>query len=184
MAKSQPAMPQMTIAPHWRRIAGLYASEQGDISAVWVAVEVDNGTLHCYDAATFQREVFVVIGEGLNARGRWIPIAWEKSNEPVVEHLRDRGCSFLPDPIKEDAATAEVLSREIWQRMRQSQFKISRQAKNLQEQISSMSKDDFADNTDNYPLVAALRYAVDSLSFAKAQERRQTAINYPKKAIV
>lgn len=173
-----------TISPHWRRIAGIYATEEASIGAVWLALEIENGTIHCYDAAIFQREVPVVIGEGLNARGRWIPIAWEKKDEPMVDKLRDRGCHFLMDPIKEDDTTAEVMSREIWQRMRQSQFKLSRYAKNLREEIADMNRQDFSGNRDNYPLVGALRYAVDKINFAKAQEARKPQKNYPSKAIV
>ena len=79
---------------------------------------------------------------------------------------------------------AEVMSREIWQRMRQSQFKLSRYAKNFQEEMADMNRQDFSGNRDNYPLVGALRYAVHKINFAKAQEARKPQKNYPSKAIV
>lgn len=159
-----------SIQPQWRRIAGIHVCEDGEIGMVWIAYDMDTRCLHLYDACNFRLEIPAVIGEGINARGRWIPIAWEKSGKAMVEELKKRGCNFLYKPVEEDSATAEARSREIWQFMRMSLFRIDRRLQNFQDEIVNMSRADFDSGTAKYPLVAATRYAIDQLNFARAQE--------------
>src|SRR3990167_5649122 len=65
----------------WRRIAGLHVQDDGVIGVVWLARDLVADVTHLYDCALFRREVDAVIGEGISARGKWIPVAWHKDAE-------------------------------------------------------------------------------------------------------
>src|SRR3546814_7216043 len=74
--------------------------------------------VHMYDCCVFRREVLAVIAEGLNARGRWIPVAWESALKDMADKLLDRGCNVLPEPVKDTDALAEGTPRDIEESLR------------------------------------------------------------------
>lgn len=173
------------IAPEWRRICGLHVQDEGEIAAVWLAHDKDTDVLHAYDSVIFRREVMAVIGEGINNRGRWIPIAWEKSAKDVADKLLERGCNTLPEAEKETQAIREVTSRDIWERMRTGRFKVDKRLSEWLDEFNQFYREDAQVPNTSHPLMAATRHAVANLGYARRQApRRRLAGNYPKVAIV
>lgn len=165
------------IQSHWRRIGGLHMSADGQLAAVWLAHDKDTDTIHLYDACVFKREVPAVIAEGINARGRWIPIAWEKDSKELAENLLDRGCNTLPesDAVKDTEQMAEITSRDIQERMRSGRFKVEKRNKEWLDEFDSFQRQDTKVPRDSHPLMAATRHAMASLNWAKRQSSNKKA---------
>lgn len=173
------------IQPRWKRIAALHCQGQAEIAAAWLAHNRDADTVHLYDCALFKVEVLAVIAEGLVARGRWIPVAWEQDAKEIADSLLERGCNMLPKPVKETPAMSEVVSREILARMRSGRFKVDSRLAEWLDEYRSFYRQEGQVPRDSYPLMSATRHAVGQLDFALAQAThggRKTA--YPKVAIV
>jgi len=171
------------IQPHWQRIAGLRFQANGDAAAVWMARDPDNDVVHVYDACRFTREVLPVIADALNARGRWVPVAWE--NKEIADKLLDRGCNMLPDRTVETDALAETMAREVWARSRSGRFKVDSRLKEWQDEFKTYNRVDEQVPRDTHPLMAATRYAVGSLEYARAERSwKQSTKTYPKVAMI
>src|SRR3546814_4945820 len=117
-----------------------------------------------YDCCVFRREVLAVIAEGLNARGRWIPVAWESALKDMADKLLDRGCNVLPEPVKDTDALAEVTSRDIEERMRSGRFKVDKRLAEWLDEFRAFSRRDAKVPRTGYPLMSATRHAVDRKS--------------------
>lgn len=173
------------IAPEWRRIAGIHVQNDAEIGAVWLAHDKATDTIHVYDACLFKREVLAVIAEGLNARGRWIPVAWEAASKDFAEKLLERGCNTIPEGVHETDALAELMTRDISERMRTGRFKIDKRVAEWLVEFKSHRREDSKVPRTSSPLMSATRYAVASISYAKRQgPAGKAAANYPKVAIL
>lgn len=173
------------VEPTWRRIAGIHVQEDGDIGVVWLALDPLADVTHLYDAALFKREVLAVIGEGISARGRWIPLAWHKDANEFADKLLDRGINCLPEPCADNQSVAEVISREIWQRMRTSRFRVDQRVGEWLDEFRTFYRDGSKIPTDSHPLMAATRHAIEMLQYAKPQSSPgSNRPNAPKLAIV
>lgn len=169
------------IQPHWKRIAGLHIADDGAWAAVWMALD-ENGVVHLYDCAHFKREVLAVIAEGLNARGRFIPVAW--TNESMSQNLLDRGCNMLPEKTDDSDEMAEVISRDILERMRTGRFKVEKRLSEWLEEFRTFNRDE-SKVPSTHPLMTATRYAMSELQYGRAEkgfQDRKKAV--PKLAIV
>lgn len=176
----------MKIDPTWRRIAGLYVKDDGLMAAVWIAHDGESDITHLYDCCSFGREVVAVITDGLNARGRWVPIAWEKSAKEISDELYKRGCNMLKDPVLDSDAFAEITTREILIRIRTGRFKVNDRLQDWLEELKTYNRSDSKVPRESHPLMTATRLAIAGLKNAKA-ERKPVASNkrlYPKIAIV
>lgn len=173
------------IEPEWLRIAGLHVQDDGEIAVVWMARNRTTDTLHLYDACLFKREVLAVIAEGLNARGRWIPVAWEKAGEDMADKLLDRGCNMLPEPAADGDPMAEVVARDIWERMRSGRFKVDKRLGEWLDELKGFQRKDGKVPKGAFPLMSATRHAVAMLEYARRQAPRgRKTANYPKVAIL
>lgn len=173
------------IAPEWRRICGLHVQDEGTIAAVWLAHDKSSDVVHAYDACLFQREVLAVIAEGLIARGRWIPIAWHKDAKDIADKLLDRGVNMLPEPSEDTAAMAEVLSRDVWERMRTGRFKVDKRLANWLDEHRGFNRQDSQVPRESFPLMSATRHAVAMLYYARRQAPRgRKSVNYPKVSMI
>lgn len=172
------------IDSNWKRIAGVHVQGEGEIAAVWMAHETDADRLHLYDCCIFRREVLAVIAEGINCRGRWIPIAWHEEAKDIADKLLDRGCNMLPEPCKDTEAMAEVVSREIWERMRTDRFKVDKRLAEWLDEYRSFYREDSQVPRTSHPMMSATRHAVSQLEFARRQAKRSEKRVYPKMAIV
>lgn len=171
------------IEPHWKRIAGLRVQPDGDIACVWLAHDKDADTIHLYDACLFRREVLAVIAEALNARGRWVPVAW--NDKATSDKLLDRGCNMLPEAAQDSQAMAEVISRDIWERMRSGRWKVDKRLGEWIEDFETYNRDGQAVPTGTHPLMAATRHAVEQLEYARRlAPRGKNRAMYPKLAVI
>lgn len=172
------------INPEWKRIAGIHVQDEGQIGAVWLAHDKERDQIHVYDACMFRQEVLAVIAEGLNCRGRSIPIAWESKSKDMADKLLDRGCNMVYEEHKDTPEVAEIVSREIWERMRTGRFKADKRLKEWIDEYQSFYREDSKIPTGASPLMSATRYAVAQLDYAKGQISRKTKLSAPKLAIV
>jgi len=167
----------------WPRICGLHVRKDGDIGCVWMAHDKTSDLVHLYDSCRFEREIMAVIAEGLNARGRHIPVAW--THKEVADALLDRGCNMLPESCDDSDAAAEIASREVWSRMRTSRFKVERRLKDWADEFETFNRDEMKVPRDTHPLMSATRYAVQMLPYARRLvPKRGVQVNYPKVAIL
>lgn len=173
------------IEPTWRRIAGVHLEEDGTAGAVFLAHDTVSSVVHCYDAALFRAEVPAVISEGIAARGRWIPIAWRKPDKEFAESLRSAGLNLLPEPVADNQAVAEVISREIWQRLRAGRFRVDKRVFEWLNEYRSFNREESKVPMNGFPLMSATRYAIEHLAYAKAQSHSvMKGAQYPKVAII
>lgn len=140
---------------------------EGDIGCVWMAHDAMSDVVHIYDACIFRREVFAVIAEGLNARGRFIPIAWELKAQDISEKLLERGCKMLPEPEKDSQALAEVHSRDILERMKTGRLKVDKRLAEWLDEYRSFYRQDAQVPLKTSPLMSATRHAVAQIQFAR-----------------
>lgn len=173
------------IDAHWKRIAGLQIQSDGTIASVWAAHDKETDIVHLYDCALFKREVPAVVAEGINARGRWIPIAWNKQAKEITDKLLDKGCNILPEPVDSSQPSIEASSLEIWERMRSHRFKVDKRLGEWLEEYRTFYRQDQKVPTDTHPLMAATRNALSMIQYARRQAaKRGRNINYPQIAIV
>lgn len=173
------------IAPEWRRIAGIHVLEDGTVGATWIAHDRDSDTGHIYDCCIFRREVLAVIAEGLNARGRWIPVAWAPSANEIVEKLLERGCSTLPEPVSDKPEMAEVVSREIEERMRTGRLRVEQRLAEWLDEYKSFYREDAKVPLKSHPLMSATRHAVAMLDWARRQAHKgKRQVNYARIAMI
>ena len=172
------------IKSYWPRIAGIHCQDDGSISAIWIAHDKDADTLHLYDSATFRREVMAVIAEGLNKRGKWIPIAWHDDAREIVDLLLDKGCNVLPDAGKNSDPIAETISLDIWEMMRTGRFKVSENLTEWLDEYRTFHRQDSRVPRLTHPLMASTRHAVAQLDYALAKAPISKQGNYPKVAIL
>lgn len=167
----------------WPRIAGMHACQDGSIGCVWMAHDKARDLVHLYDACVFTREVLAVIAEALNARGRYIPVAW--AHKEISNNLLDRGCRMLPEPCDDTDASAEVAARDVLERMRTSRFKVERRLLPWTEEFETFSRSDQKVPRDTHPLMTATRFAVQCLPYARRSvAKKGQGINYPKVSVL
>lgn len=173
------------IKTEWRRIAGFQAQDDGSIAVVWIAHDKEADTIHLYDSALFKREVLAVVAEGINARGRWIPISWHKEAKEISDKLLDKGCNMLWEHVDASQPAIEAASLDIWERMRSKRFKVDKRLGEWLEEYRTFYRQDAKVPKNTHPLMAATRHAVGMLDCAKRQSTRKgTGVNFPKVAIL
>jgi len=174
------------IEDHWKRIAGMHVTEVGDVAVCWIAYDKQTDTITLYECAMFRGQQPAVIAEGVNSRGRWIPLAFRREDKPMADMLRDRGANTI-EPLVENDALAEVWSKEIKERMDTGRFKVVRRLSEWLDESKTYFRDDAMVPRDSHPLMTATRFAVmQRKDWARALRPKGKAkqANYPKVAIV
>ena len=170
------------IKPEFKRIAGMHMQEQGELGIVWMAYDKLTDTIHLYDACKFKNEVWPVICEGINARGRWIPMAWQKGQEDFAKQLSERKLRVNYDPVKD---IPEMVSRDIDERMRTKRFKVDNRLTEWVDEFKTFYKEDSKVPVGGFPLMTATRIAMADIKKAKRQAApKMQRKNYPKVAIL
>lgn len=150
-----------------KRIAAVQIEADGKVAAVWLGHDKISDVVTLYDACIFNAEVLPVIAEGLNARGRWIPIAWGTNAGEFIKKLQERGCNTLYEGVNETPELAEMTSRDIWERMRTGRFKVDKRLAEWTQEFNAITRQDGKIPVAAYPMMAATRYAIAQLSEAK-----------------
>jgi hypothetical protein len=173
------------IKPHWKRIAGLHRQESGDVAAIWMARDPDTDTVHLYECSLFRNDDKnpIIVAEGLNARGRFVPIA--HNSKELAEKLIQRGCNMIPDPCKDKPAETEVISSEIAARMRSGRFRVDRRLAEWLDEYKSFYRDGAKVPVASHPLMSATRHAIECMEWARAQSSvRKNQRHYAKVAMI
>lgn len=183
----------MRLDPWLKRIAGMHHEDNGDLGLVWLAVDDRAGTMTIYDCALFRMEVPAVIQLGITARGRYIPIAWRKQDEPTATMLLDAGCNVIPEHITETPSSIEMDTQDVFQKLRAQTLRVERRVQEWQSEYKRIQREVKSDGASNrwtvpargFPLIAATRCAVKSLEWAEAEtDRHATTENYPAMRII
>lgn len=172
---------------NWRHIAGVEIQEAAKIAAVWIGHDKTADCVHVYDGHIFEREVFAVIVHGLQSRGKWIPIAWDKTAKDIADALTRQGCNMLVDSAKETPLLAEGLARDIWGRMRIGQFRVDRNLTDWLDEFERFRRLESGEvPREGYPLMAATRHAIGMLDWARKHPRMRAGQrkNYPEVAVL
>lgn len=169
------------IDDYQKRIAGIHYANDGRLAAVWLAHDKYTDRVRVYDCALFApHEVLEVIASGLNGRGQWIPVAWSESAKALSDKLLfEHGVGMLPDPVEDDPATADMTTRSVWARMRSSRFTVNEELADLKAEFESFMRDENAE-IPAYPIMAAIRYAVAMLDWAKVPTTGKRTVCAPK----
>ena len=173
------------IEPGWACIAGIHFQPEGGAAAVWIAHDKQTDVLHLWDCALFLREPPVVIAAGVNAHGRWIPIAWEKDAKDLIAQLLERGCNTLPEAAHETPILADAISRDVWERMRTGRFKVERRLAEWLDEYKSFIREEGQVPLKSHPLMSATRHAVADMAYARRQGRKsKLGTNFPRIAMI
>lgn len=171
------------IEDYWPRICGMHVQPNGNVGCVWMAHDKDRDLVHVFDACIFRSEVLAVIAEGLNARGRYVPVAW--AHKEFSASLLDRGVNMLPESVEASQASAEVATQELIERMRTHRFKVERRLQVWVDEYQSFERENQQVPTDTHPLMSATRYAVQCLPYARRVRAKSAARQmFPRVAIV
>jgi len=160
----------------------MHVCENGDIALVWVAYDKDGDHCQLYDSCVLKREVPVVIAECINARGRWIPVAW--NDKSMADELLKHGCKMIPEESDETDAIAEVTTRDIWGRMRSKRFNVDKRLGDWVAEAESANRNKNRIPRDSYPLIAATRYAIRRLDYARRLQPKKPSLTQKRIAIV
>lgn len=93
------------IPSHWPRICGIDFGWDHPGAAAWLAWDRDADRVYLYDCYRASKMPTALHAAAINARGRWIPVAWphdglqhEKSTgEALIKPFRDHGVAALAD---------------------------------------------------------------------------------------
>lgn len=127
--------------------------------------------IHLYDACVFKREVLAVVAEGVNARGRGVPVAWSKRDEALSDSLLERGCNMQHRPVSDTDGSAEMMTRDLWERMRTGRFKVDKRLQEWIGEFKTFTREGDKIPRDTHPLMAATRFALQDLDYATATSR-------------
>jgi hypothetical protein len=183
----------MKLQPYWKRIAGMNHEDNGDLGVVWIAIDDRSGSFTIYDCALFRMEVPAVIQYGITARGRHIPLAWRKQDEPTATMLLDAGCNVIPEHVTETPASIEVDTQEVFQRLKAQTLSVERRVREWQTEYTRMQREVKSEGTTNrwqvpakgFPLISATRIALKCSDWAEAETDRYRATdNYPDLRII
>lgn len=155
--------------PTFRRIVGFHAEDDGVTAAVWLALDQVSQVVHMYDVARFNTEPMAMIASGIGSRGRNIPLAWRKKDEPFATALLEAGIDVLPEPCSDTDAMAEVLSRQMTEWFRTSRLIMDHPFPEMRTEYEGFNRTDGKVPTQGYPLMAACRHAMEKLDWAKAE---------------
>jgi hypothetical protein len=160
----------INIPDHWKRICGIHVEADGRVGAVWLALDTTTSVADLYDCALFDREVMAVVGQGIAGRGRWIPVAYRKQDSEFARKLfNECGVDILPEPVMDSQAMAEISARTIRQMIRASQLVVEPEVAEFRREFERYNMQDSQVPLKDFPLMSALRHAVEKIDWARAQ---------------
>jgi hypothetical protein len=165
----------------WKHLGAIHPKKDGTIAAVWVALDEMADVAHLYDATIFERELLIVVAEGIKARGKWVPVVC--LDEEISDALYERGCNML-ETEKETEVMAELSTLEVLERIRTGRFKAKSHLTNWIEEFKTYNREDSRVPRDTHPLMSATRIALAHLDDAKAKSSGVKRNNFKEVAIV
>jgi phage terminase large subunit-like protein len=131
------------IPDHWVRICGLDFGWDHPTAAMWLAYDRETDTIYVIDEYGASRTVIPMHASAINARGKWIPVAWphdgyqvkdQTNGEQLAQQYRNEGCNmrplhaqFQPTPgsqEKTSVVSVEAGLQEMLTRMQTGRWKV------------------------------------------------------------
>lgn len=181
------------IPSHWARIVGVDFGYDHPFAAVWIAWDRDRDIIHVYDCYRASKESTNTHAPAVRSRGEWIPVAFphdglqhdKGSGEQLAEQFRKAGVNMLPNRATFEDGTngVEAGIMDMLTRMETARFKVNRKLTEWFEEFRMYHRKDGKIVKERDDLLAATRYAIMMLRFAKTKPT-QTKLNYQKLGIV
>lgn len=187
--------PQPVIPRHWARICGLDFGYDHPTAAVWIAWDKDADVVHVYDCYRLREQTPVVHAAAINARGKWIPVAWphdglqhdKGSGVILASQYREQGANLLPDKAEwpEGGNGVEAGVLQMLDRMKTGRLKVSAHLNDWWEEFRLYHRKDGQIVKEGDDLMAATRYAIMMLRSAAVDNGPMTdLINYRMPGVV
>jgi phage terminase large subunit-like protein len=180
---------QPSIPKHWSRLCGLDIGWDHPTAAVWIAWDRDADVIHVYDCYRVKEQTPVVHAAALNARGKWIPVAWPHdglqhdpgSGITIAQQYRDNGANLLKEkatfPDGSNGLEAGIM--DMLDRMKTGRFKVAAHLNDWWEEFRLYHRKDGEIVKVGDDLMAASRYALMMLRFAAVKSEPMDALmNY------
>jgi phage terminase large subunit-like protein len=105
VAEDEIKCPAFAIPKHWPRIAGIDFGWDHPAASAWIAWDRDADIVYVYDCFRVKETTPAQQAPTLNARGKWIPLAWphdglqhdKGSGEALADQYRQVEVNMLPD---------------------------------------------------------------------------------------
>ena len=175
------------IPRHWPRICGMDIGYDHPTAAVWIAWDRDTDTVHVYDAYRVKEQIPVFHAAAIKARGVWIPVSWphdgfardKGSGVAIAQQYKNLGVNMLRyratnPPLQgklegSGGVGVEPGIMDLLERMQTGRFKVATHLLEWWEEFRLYHRKDGQIVKENEDLMAATRYAVMMLRFAKVQ---------------
>ena len=189
------------IPSHFRRICGIDFGIDHPFAAAWLAYDPDSDIIYLYDCYKVKRETPPIHASAIKRRGEWIPIVWphdgltadKASGIPLADYYgrgidRDgkpigQGLNLLPDKFTNPPAENQVEGKggngvevgliAMNDRMRNGTFKVFETCYDFFEEKSTYHRKDGKLVKLNDDVISAVRYAHQSIRFAKIEEPKK-----------
>lgn len=185
VAESTITVDPFPIPGHWGRICGIDFGWDHPFCAVWLAHDRDNDIVYVVDCYQVRRETPPVHAAAINARGKWIPVAWphdglnaEKgSGEPLGELYRKHGVKMLPERAKfsDGSSSVETGVMTILERMRTGRFKVFSHLADWLNEFRLYHRKDGKIEKRSDDLMDATRYAIMEVRSSSTEHWRNSA---------
>lgn len=172
--------PPPQIPAHWARICGLDFGWDHPTAAVWLAWDRDVDCIHIYDCYKARQQTPVMHAAAVKARGAWIPVAWphdglqhdKGSGLDLRRQYADQGLRMLKEHATHaDGGTGvEAGIMSILDRMQTGRLKIASHLEDWLAEYRLYHRKDGKVVKEHDDLMAATRYAVMMLRYAKPHE--------------
>lgn len=168
--------PQPQIPAHWPRICGLDFGWDHPTAAVWVAWDRDANVVHIYDCYRQKEQTPVVHAAAVNARGKWIPVAWphdglqhdKGSGVQLADQYRQQGVNMLAEKVtfSDGSNGVEAGIMDMLDRMKTGRFKVASHLNDWWEEFRLYHRKDGQIVKEGDDLMSATRYALMALRHA------------------
>lgn len=178
----------VTIPAFWPRIAGIDFGWDHPTAVAWIAWDKDTDTVHIYDAYRVKEATPLVHSATINAKGKWIPVAWphdglqhdKGSGEQLASQYRKYGVNMLKNkathpPAKgqlegEGGNSVEAGLTDMLDRMQTGRLKVAKHLHDWWEEFRLYHRKDGKLVKENDDLMSATRYALMMLRHATVQK--------------
>lgn len=184
VAEEMISEPAVQIPDHWRRIAGMDFGWDHPTAAAWIAYDLDADCIHVYDCYRQKEQTPVVHAGAIKPRGDWIPMAWphdglqhdKGSGEQLAQQYEAQGVNMLPEraTFEDGGNGVEAGLMDMLDRMQTGRFKVAAHLHEWFEEFRLYHRKDGKVVKEADDLMAATRYAIMMLRFAKTKPQPRT----------
>lgn len=177
------------VPDHWARLCGLDFGWDHPTAAAWIAHDRDTDTIYLTDEYRVKEQPIPVHAAAVNARGKWIPVAWphdglqtEKgSGETLANQYRGAGVNMLAEraTMADGSNSLEASIQEMLTYMLTGRFKAFSNLGMFWQEFRLYHRKEGVIVKERDDLISACRYAFMARRMAttqpsnEARERRQ-----------